>query len=59
MLNLKKWWPMTGPTSGPRPAAGVLPAATRDAELQYWWLLQGDVTFVQPSQPAIQSRQGQ
>lgn len=44
MLNIKKWWSMIEPTSGPHPAGEVLWAA-RDAEVQYSWLLPGDVTY--------------
>ncbi|GAA2134789.1 hypothetical protein GCM10009825_18720 [Arthrobacter humicola] len=51
MLNVRTWWAAMRATSAPRPA-GEVTASTRDAELQYCWLLPGDVTYsAVPSTP--------
>ena len=48
MLNIRKWWSKICPTPDPRPAGEVSPDATHEAELQYWWLLPGDVCLTSP-----------
>lgn len=49
MLNVKKWWSMLCPAPGPHPAGEKVPAATHHAELDYWWLLPGDVVLALPA----------
>ncbi|MDZ4354094.1 MAG: hypothetical protein U1B81_15905 [Arthrobacter sp.] len=49
MLNIRKWCSKICPTPDPRPAGEVPPAATHDAELDYWWLLPGDVCLTPPA----------
>ncbi|SDP57628.1 hypothetical protein SAMN04487914_1182 [Arthrobacter sp. ok909] len=44
MLNVKTWWAAMRATAAPR-RAGEVTGATRDAELQYSWLLPGDVAY--------------
>ncbi|BCW70032.1 hypothetical protein [Arthrobacter sp. NicSoilB8] len=44
MLNVKTWWAVIHSTVVPRPGGGVS-ATARDSELQYCWLLPGDLTY--------------
>ncbi|MEC5182320.1 hypothetical protein [Arthrobacter sp. CG_A4] len=43
MRNIKKWWSLLAPSSGP--AAKAPPDAADLEEWQYWWLLPGDSSY--------------
>ena len=44
VLNIKTWWAVIRSAAVPRPA-GEVSGAARDAELQYCWLLPGDLIY--------------
>lgn len=51
MLNIKRWWAVNRSAAVQRPA-GEVSGAARDAELQYCWLLPGDLIYgAAPSTP--------